>query len=206
MGWRYHWPTDDDLCMRVCVWWCCWCGVLFENSRVCFVQYVLGTTVCCVVMMCIGETGCCDSALVPPFFCEWGVGVRGWYRICFLILLRSCLVWSCSSENFVVVSAGWDIRVGCRAWGALVCLVLCVLIVFCFVSSSLFFWELWDHAFAFCFCNGEFDSGSGRTLAACLTHASRTMKPSLLGGLVANGWVIREWPTFDSGISLGNWV
>ena len=37
------------------------------------------------------------------------------------------------------------------------------------------------------FFNGEFDSGSGRTLAACLTHASRTMKPSLLGGLVANG-------------------
>jgi len=30
--------------------------------------YVLGTTVCCVVMMCIGETGCCDSALVPPLF------------------------------------------------------------------------------------------------------------------------------------------
>ena len=24
--------------------------------------------VCCVVMMCIGETGCCDSALVPPLF------------------------------------------------------------------------------------------------------------------------------------------
>ena len=24
--------------------------------------------------------------------------------------------------------------------------------------------------------NGEFDPGSGRTLAACLTHASRTMK------------------------------
>ena len=40
---------------------------------------------------------------------------------------------------------------------------------------------------AFYFFNGEFDSGSGRTLAACLTHASRTMKPSLLGGLVANG-------------------
>lgn len=33
--------------------------------------------------------------------------------------------------------------------------------------------------------HGEFDPGSGRTLAACLTHASRTMKPS--GGLVANG-------------------
>lgn len=34
---------------------------------------------------------------------------------------------------------------------------------------------------------GEFDPGSGRTLAACLTHASRTVKPSLLGGSVANG-------------------
>lgn len=34
---------------------------------------------------------------------------------------------------------------------------------------------------------GEFDPGSGRTLAACLTHASRTMKGSLLLGLVANG-------------------
>ena len=28
---------------------------------------------------------------------------------------------------------------------------------------------------------GEFDPGSGRTLAACLTHASRTKIPSLLG-------------------------
>ena len=40
---------------------------------------------------------------------------------------------------------------------------------------------------------GEFDPGSGRTLAACLTHASRTMKPSLrrahefVAGLVADG-------------------
>ncbi len=31
------------------------------------------------------------------------------------------------------------------------------------------------------FINGEFDSGSGRTLAACLTHASRTVISSLLG-------------------------
>lgn len=28
--------------------------------------------------------------------------------------------------------------------------------------------------------HGEFDSGSGRTLAACLTHASRTVTTSLL--------------------------
>ena len=33
----------------------------------------------------------------------------------------------------------------------------------------------------------EFDPGSGRTLAACLTHASRTELSSLLLNLVANG-------------------
>lgn len=105
----------------------------------CSIRFRRSMFVCCVVMMCIGETGCCDSALVPPFFLV-GCWCAGLIPYIFLILLRSCfLVWSCSSENFVVVSAGWDIRVGCRAWGALVCLVLCVLIVFCFVSSSLFF-------------------------------------------------------------------
>src|SRR5215210_1652376 len=34
---------------------------------------------------------------------------------------------------------------------------------------------------------GEFDSGSGRTLAACLTHASRTDRGGLPSWLVANG-------------------
>lgn len=29
----------------------------------------------------------------------------------------------------------------------------------------------------FLFFNGEFDPGSGRTLAACLTHASRAVRP-----------------------------
>jgi hypothetical protein len=33
--------------------------------------------------------------------------------------------------------------------------------------------------------NGEFDPGSGRTLAACLTHASRTVKP-------LRGWISGE--------------
>ena len=32
------------------------------------------------------------------------------------------------------------------------------------------------------FLFGEFDSGSGRTLAACLTHASRTMNRVLAPG------------------------
>jgi hypothetical protein len=35
------------------------------------------------------------------------------------------------------------------------------------------------------FVYGEFDPGSGRTLAACLTHASRTMKPF-------RGWISGE--------------
>ena len=41
--------------------------------------------------------------------------------------------------------------------------------------------------------HGEFDPGSGRTLAACLTHASRTMKPAcwwISGERVSNTWVI----------------
>ena len=37
---------------------------------------------------------------------------------------------------------------------------------------------------------GEFDPGSGRTLAACLTHASRTGNQQWF--LVANGWVTRR--------------
>ena len=50
----------------------------------------------------------------------------------------------------------------------------------------------------------EFDPGSGRTLAACLTHASRTMKfwrrlrsteGWISGGRVSNAWVtcLSEW-------------
>ena len=50
----------------------------------------------------------------------------------------------------------------------------------------------------------EFDPGSGRTLAACLTHASRTgLSPSGLS-LVANGWVTREEPAFQWGTTVGN--
>lgn len=49
-------------------------------------------------------------------------------------------------------------------------------------------------AFSKSFC-GEFDPGSGRTLAACLTHASRTERPQAClgyssGERVSNTWVI----------------
>src|SRR5215813_7781709 len=45
--------------------------------------------------------------------------------------------------------------------------------------------------------NGEFDPGSERTLAACLTHASRTRKgsqdPQYSGERVSNAWVTCPW-------------
>ena len=42
-------------------------------------------------------------------------------------------------------------------------------------------WVVLFRAVLFLF--GEFDPGSGRTLAACVTHASRTLKPGfVLGG------------------------
>lgn len=54
-------------------------------------------------------------------------------------------------------------------------------IVFVFVLCT-------THAFV-CVVVGEFDPGSGRTLAACLTHASRTERPAtvVVGTRVANG-------------------
>jgi len=51
--------------------------------------------------------------------------------------------------------------------------------------SVVFGWFFWALTFLFLF--GEFDPGSGRTLAACLTHASRTLKLSFC-------WV-DEWRT-----------
>ena len=50
-------------------------------------------------------------------------------------------------------------------------------------------------AFVLKFFCGEFDPGSGRTLAACLTHASRTERPAACCGYssgerVSNTWVI----------------
>ena len=75
---------------------------------------------------------------------------------------------------------------------SIVCLfvfVLCLFFVFeCFwlgLLTGFSGWFFWALTFLFLF--GEFDPGSGRTLAACLTHASRTLKPSFC-------WV-DEWRT-----------
>ena len=61
---------------------------------------------------------------------------------------------------------------------SIVCFLFCP--YFCFVLFLFFGWDRWAGlfwvglVFLFLFLFGEFDPGSGRTLAACLTHASRT--------------------------------
>ncbi len=55
-----------------------------------------------------------------------------------------------------------------------------------------------QHQFFF----GEFDPGSGRTLAACLTHASRTdpcFRVWVSGERVSNTWVTCPWLWDNSG-------
>src|SRR6187551_1978816 len=51
---------------------------------------------------------------------------------------------------------------------------------------------------------GEFDPGSGRTLAARLKHASRTVNRASARESVANGCVTRGQPAPDTGITPGN--
>ena len=68
-------------------------------------------------------------------------------------------------------------------WTPAQAFVVCGGLFFCWVSG--FSRPVSDVVLKF-FC-GEFDPGSGRTLAACLTHASRTERPCLQGTRVANG-------------------
>ena len=82
------------------------------------------------------------------------------------------------------------VGVVCELDSVFVCF-LCLFFVFeCFwlgLLTGFSGWFFWALTFLFLF--GEFDPGSGRTLAACLTHASRTgLVLFFLGvGLVANG-------------------
>lgn len=84
---------------------------------------------------------------------------------------------------------------------------LFVLWLFSFISLRDVFLESLIFVSGFVFCSGfpdyaetsvssvfygEFDPGSGRTLAACLTHASRTVRPFrgyTSGERVSNTWV-----------------
>ena len=80
------------------------------------------------------------------------------------------------------------VGVVCELDSVFVCF-LCLFFVFeCFwlgLLTGFSGWFFWALTFLFLF--GEFDPGSGRTLAACLTHASRTLKLSFC-------WV-DEWRT-----------
>jgi hypothetical protein len=64
-------------------------------------------------------------------------------------------------------------------------------------AELLFFWFV----YASCVClflssgfYGEFDPGSGRTLAACLTHASRAVRP--FRGYTSGERVSNTWATY----------
>ncbi len=110
-------------------------------------------------------------------------------------------MWLCST---FLVSSFWPRRVEgtvyfffvvifwTPAWIAkCLCFVVCGGLFFCWVSG--FSRPVSDFVLKF-FC-GEFDPGSGRTLAACLTHASRTERPAACCGYssgerVSNTWVI----------------
>ena len=101
---------------------------------------------------------------------------------------------------------------GCAWWAFVCCVWFLGLVLFWFAWLSGFFGGLgwawsgflgclltvalaWLHAllcgvgWGLLVLFGEFDPGSGRTLAACLTHASRTERPATLvvGTRVANG-------------------
>ena len=54
----------------------------------CSIRFRHSMFVCCVVMMCIGETGCCDSALVPPLFFWWGCWCAGLIPYMFFDLIE----------------------------------------------------------------------------------------------------------------------
>src|SRR5690348_14763844 len=65
--------------------------------------------------------------------------------------------------------------------------------MFCDASFWCLVWSGFSDRAFFEVLFGEFDPGSGRTLAACLTHASRTERPFRgysSGERVSNTWVI----------------
>ena len=68
------------------------------------------------------------------------------------------------------------------------CFFACVFVGFgwFWACLGLVHWQLFF--VVLCVLFGEFDPGSGRTLAACLTHASRTERPSFFVGVL-------EWRT-----------
>lgn len=72
----------------------------------------------------------------------------------------------CATASVVVLSfRGWGL-VGVVGFFGNSMILASFLLVVCLLGFAL-------HSFFY----GEFDPGSGRTLAACLTHASRAVRP-----------------------------
>ena len=91
--------------------------------------------------------------MVGVTLCGFDVGGWGCVGLCFVAAAPGCGV-------VVVALPGCGAFLGCCGW---------VWGVVCELDSVFVFYA------CFLFLFGEFDPGSGRTLAACLTHASRTM-------------------------------
>ena len=123
------------LCVVVLLVWC----VVWElKSVLCSIRFRHNCVLCCddvywwngMLWQCTGTplflVGCWCAGLIPYMFFWSYWGHVFW---CGLVVFEK-LLWCLLVGTFV-----W----GAESWGALVCLVFCVLIVFCFVSSSLFF-------------------------------------------------------------------
>ena len=85
-----------------------------------------------------------------------------------------CLLCVVFGACFVLVCLALVLGLGGAMWSGF---LDCVLTFFGVLAGCL--WLVGVSCLLVLF--GEFDPGSGRTLAACLTHASRTKIPSLLG-------------------------
>ena len=102
------------------------------------------------------------------FFMPFGPGGCAWWAfVCCVWFLGLVLFWF--AWLLAVVVGGW-VGPGLVFWAVLtVALAGSVLVVWGWLGFLLVLF-------------GEFDPGSGRTLAACLTHASRTVKgPAFVG-------------------------
>ena len=84
------------------------------------------------------------------------------------------------AKFYLVVRLAWCLWVLCGSWvaGLAAIFILWLMRVSSFLLVVLAQLVILPFVGLFNF-NGEFDPGSGRTLAACLTHASRTMMTGL---------------------------
>ena len=94
------------------------------------------------------------------FFMPFGPGGCAWF-VCCVWFLGLVLFWFAWLSGFLCLG-GW-VGLGLVFWTVVLT-----------VGSGWLFVVGWGLFLLVLF--GEFDPGSGRTLAACLTHASRTVK------------------------------